>query len=138
MITDGCGGEIYLSADGSPAYFTSPGFYQGHYDNRQQCNWRITAPKGYHVQMECVEQFAVYCHYSGQCNHWVEVKYNEESLSTGIQGARFCCYNRPNVAVTSEDQEMMVTFRSNWTARHETSRKGFKARVIAGRKCHVI
>ena len=87
-----CGGEIQVSRDGSPSYITSPGYSStednGYYDNHQECNWRVTAPSGYQVELEFVDDFSVYCHYASQCNHWVEVKYNRKSMNTGAQGAR--------------------------------------------------
>ena len=101
------------------------------YGNFMQCNWQITAHPGYRIRLDFVGKFKVYCKRE-QCRHWVEVKYQEESMASGSPGARFCCYSRPQVQILSENQKMLVLFRSNWTAHNSNKRLGFQARVRAG------
>ena len=132
--SEGCGGEIQLSADGTPMYISSPGYTSKiPYDNFKQCNWRITAPPDNQVELVFEDRFGVYCQQE-QCSHWVEVKYKRDNMDNGTQGARFCCYTKPNATLRSEDQEMIVTFHSNMTASYIPWRLGFQARVSVGRE----
>lgn len=46
---------------------------------------------------------------------------------------RFCGRNRPLKTLESETNEMMVAFRTNYTAYWNAERRGFKARFVAGK-----
>jgi len=46
---------------------------------------------------------------------------------------RFCCFARPTAALTSESNEMMVVFKSNFSYDYLARQRGFQAVVTAGK-----
>jgi astacin len=120
-----CGGEITVAPNSVQKIF-SPGYDGGHYQSYQECTWWFKAPQGYRLTLNFEGEFGLYCQYSA-CYHWVEVKYKS---ALGLEGARFCCYERPKVNVTSELNEMMVVFKSNFSVDYYTAQRGFAAVLI--------
>ncbi|KAI0225937.1 Zinc metalloproteinase dpy-31 [Lamellibrachia satsuma] len=126
-VNANCGGKVVATY--SPQAIKSPGFDSAkHYENKQECNWLITAPVNHRVELRFEDDFGLYSHTQGQCYHWVEV---HNSKHFGSPGPRFCGRNRPLKTLESETNEMMVAFRANYTAYWNAERRGFKARFVA-------
>ncbi|KAI0225942.1 Zinc metalloproteinase nas-36 [Lamellibrachia satsuma] len=122
-----CGGV--LRATSTPQYIKTPGYdTDRYYSNKQQCSWLIQAPANHRVVLNFEGEFGIYCHNSGQCHHWVEVR---TGTNLGRQGPRFCCYRIPEDVLRSETGEMAVVFRTNWNVPWKTAKRGFKASFVA-------
>jgi len=50
---------------------------------------------------------------------------------------RFCCYDRPTATLTSESNEMMIIFKSNFSNDYLITQRGFQAVVTAGMSTNV-
>ena len=48
-----------------------------------------------------------------------------------LPGARFCGFNKPEQTIVSEQQHLLILFRSRYQAPYRSSRRGFKATVWA-------
>ncbi|KAI0225936.1 Zinc metalloproteinase dpy-31 [Lamellibrachia satsuma] len=126
-VNANCGGKVVATY--SPQAIKSPGFDSAkHYENKQECNWLITAPVNHRVELRFEDDFGLYSHTQGQCYHWVEV---HNSKHFGSPGPRFCGRSRPQRTVTSETNEMMIVFRSNYSTHWNAERRGFKANFLA-------
>ncbi|ELT97502.1 hypothetical protein CAPTEDRAFT_221461 [Capitella teleta] len=127
---DGCGEDIVLEA-GKKVQVNSPGYTdQKHYEDYQECTWRFKVAKDQRISMEFTkgEDFGVYCRNNEVCYHWVEVKYRAD---LEYPGPRFCCHDAPNIVLISEENEMLIIFRANFTTAWSTDRRGFSATMWA-------
>ncbi|CAD5206776.1 unnamed protein product [Bursaphelenchus okinawaensis] len=105
-INSECGGMITLNDE--EVTVESPGYKdQEDYGQNQKCSWVITTSPDKLIQAEFVEDFGLFC--STVCLDYVEIKFSSDQKRTG---ARFCCYNKPEQVFTSEDNKMVVVFRS--------------------------
>ncbi|KAI0215091.1 Zinc metalloproteinase dpy-31 [Lamellibrachia satsuma] len=129
-VNASCGGEVHVYD--SPITITSPGYNspEHRYKNYQMCSWLVKAPANHKLVLTFVDDFGVYCHNQGQCHHWIEVRH---STDLGLQGPRFCCHDTPTDTVTSDTDEMMLVFKTNWTVPWASATRGFKARIVAVR-----
>jgi astacin len=118
-----CGGTFNLS-DTDQLTIKSPGYDSpGYYLSYQECSWLITVPRGYYVQLQFVGVFYIFGNTYRCAWHWVEVKYKSD---LGLDGPRFCWTAHSDV-LTSESNEMLVIFKSNFL---QTSRiRGFQANI---------
>jgi hypothetical protein len=96
---------------GTEQVIESPGYGTTGYIQHQECTWWIKAPENYTLQLSFRGNFSIYCEESACAYDWVEIKYKKD---LGLEGARFCCDHRPRFTVTSESNEMMVIFQSNY------------------------
>ena len=46
---------------------------------------------------------------------------------------RFCCFERPTETLTSESNEMMIIFKSNYSYDYLVNQRGFHAVLTAGK-----
>nr|QTJ24581.1 astacin [Perinereis aibuhitensis] len=125
-----CGEEIRLGND-EVRTITSPGYGNAPYNDFIECSWLIRAPRNLKVELQFEDDFGVFCHNQRECYHWVEVKYKTDK---GMYGPRFCCYDTPHVMLRSEDEEMVIIFRTNFTVTQtflNHLHTGFKASVRA-------
>ncbi|KAK2188835.1 hypothetical protein NP493_122g04028 [Ridgeia piscesae] len=126
-VNGNCGGRFVATY--SPQTISTPGYGTvKHYENKQECNWLLSAPANHTVELRFVDDFHLFAHTQGQCYHWVEVHYSKHF---GSPGPRFCGTTRPDKTVTSETNEMMLAFRSNYSVIWDSTRRGFKASFVA-------
>jgi len=109
----------------SSGVFASP-YYPENYHNFQDCQWNITAPKGYVIQLRFgvfeLESNPYSCGNSRCSCDYVEVK--EESVKADVTTlGRYCMTKLPLPIIQSSTNKMMVTFYSD----HVISAKGFNA-----------
>jgi len=121
-----CGGKIILNS-GETKTIESPGYGQGGYQDRTECNWHVVAPSNHKVSLEFEGDFAFYCENLLTCLHFIEVKYHK---NLELPGPRFCCYEKP-APMMSEAHEMMLIMRANTTTEWANTRRGFRAKVRA-------
>lgn len=121
-----CGGELDM-----PKYMTrvisSPHYNPNHnafYYDFTECNWLIRVPPGWNVVLKFQDEFGLLEHRQGECFHWVEVKYLTDKQKNG---PRYCGSETPNETIVSEDQEMVVIFKSNFSSSNHRANVGFKA-----------
>jgi hypothetical protein len=123
-----CGGILNIEP-GTLHVIESPGYNTTGYSQHQECIWWIKAPASYTLELEFSEDFGIICSVGSACKfHWVEIKYKND---LGLEGPRFCCYDRPSDILISESNEMMVIFQSNYSFDPEdkSEQGGFQAIV---------
>lgn len=132
VAVGGCGGIYDVTVDRNVT-IQSPGYDDRKpYNHLTTCTWWLKSTLGFRLQFSFVDEFGIYC-LEQSCYHWVEVRFGK---NPAIEGPRFCCDSRPNVLLTSEDQQMLVLFRSNWNATVSDggqygNLRGFRAVVTA-------
>ena len=121
-----CGGVIDM-----PKYMTrvisTPHYkpdQQSFYYDHTECNWLIRVPQNWHVVLRFNEKFGIYSVNQGECFHWVEVKYKADKQ---LNGPRFCDSRAPTEPLVSEDQEMVIIFKSNFSTSNHRANIGFQA-----------
>lgn len=109
----------------SSGVFASP-YFPDDYHNFQDCQWNITAPKGYVIQLRFgafeLESNPYSCGNDRCSCDYVEVK--EESMTGDVTTlGRYCMTKLPQPIIQSSTNKMIVTFYSD----HVISAKGFNA-----------
>ncbi|KAK2188834.1 hypothetical protein NP493_122g04004 [Ridgeia piscesae] len=95
-VNGNCGGKFVATY--TPQTISTPGYNTvKYYENKQECNWLLSAPANHTVELRFEDEFGLYAHTQGQCYHWVEVHYGKHF---GSPGPRFCSVTRPDKTVT--------------------------------------
>jgi len=116
-----CGGVIDVSV--FPQSISSPN-YPNSFVEGTECTWLLRAPPGLSVAMTFTGTFDLYCKAKHSlCMDYVEVRNSSDFANTGM---RYCCFSTPASTIYSEQNEMLVLFRSFYR-----SGKGFRANVVA-------
>ena len=104
-----CGGVQQIQDETHHAIISSPN-YPNPYSFDQKCSWLILCPTGQRVKLEFGQDSDVSCDLEKRhCLDYVEVKLGPNFDDTG---PRFCCNFWPEKGIYSNQNEMVVIFRS--------------------------